>query len=103
MARNFFRIFTENNPVMEDSKTFCIPEAKGLTIHKLIHKLRPQTKNRKIHQHMLALLYMDEPFSALDSMAESSECGVRIQTTTVVLMSLSKLVPRRAELVVVFD
>ena len=31
MARNFFRIFTENNPVMWDSKTFCIPEAKGLT------------------------------------------------------------------------
>ena len=32
MARIFFRIFTENNPVMGDSKTFCIPEAKGLTI-----------------------------------------------------------------------
>ena len=31
MARNFFRIFTENNPVMGDSKTLCIPEAKGLT------------------------------------------------------------------------
>ena len=30
MARNFFRIFTENNPVMWDSKTFSIPEAKGL-------------------------------------------------------------------------
>ena len=30
MARNFFRIFTENNPVMGDSKTLCIPEAKGL-------------------------------------------------------------------------
>ena len=30
MARNFFRIFTENNPVMGDSKTFCIPKAKGL-------------------------------------------------------------------------
>ena len=30
MARNFFRIFTENNPVMGDSKTFFIPEAKGL-------------------------------------------------------------------------
>ena len=30
MARNFYRIFTENNPVMGDSKTFCIPEAKGL-------------------------------------------------------------------------
>ena len=30
MARNFFRIFTENNPVMGYSKTFFIPEAKGL-------------------------------------------------------------------------
>ena len=30
MARNFYRIFTENNPVMGDSKTFGIPEAKGL-------------------------------------------------------------------------
>ena len=30
MARNFFRIFTENNPVMGDRKTLCIPEAKGL-------------------------------------------------------------------------
>ena len=30
MARNFDRIFTENNPVMGDSKTFGIPEAKGL-------------------------------------------------------------------------
>ena len=32
MARNFFRIFTENNPVMGDSKTFGIPEAKELKI-----------------------------------------------------------------------
>ena len=31
MARNFYRIFTENNPVMGVSKTFGIPEAKGLT------------------------------------------------------------------------
>ena len=30
MARIFFRIFTENNPVMGYSKTFFIPEAKGL-------------------------------------------------------------------------
>ena len=30
MARNFYRIFTENNPVMGDSKTFGIPESKGL-------------------------------------------------------------------------
>ena len=32
MARIFFRIFTENNPVMGDSKTFGIPEAKGLNV-----------------------------------------------------------------------
>ena len=31
MARNFYRIFIENNPVMGDSKTFGIPKAKGLT------------------------------------------------------------------------
>ena len=31
MARNFFWIFSENNPVMGYSKTFFIPEAKGLT------------------------------------------------------------------------
>ena len=31
MARNCYRIFTENNPVMGDSKTFGIPEAKGLS------------------------------------------------------------------------
>ena len=31
MDRNFYRIFTENNPVMGDSKTFGIPEAKGLS------------------------------------------------------------------------
>ena len=32
MARTFFRIFTENNPVMGYSKTFFIrSEAKGLT------------------------------------------------------------------------
>ena len=30
MARNFYRFFTENNRVMGDSKTFGIPEAKGL-------------------------------------------------------------------------
>ena len=30
MAINFFWFFTENNPVMGYSKTFFIPEAKGL-------------------------------------------------------------------------
>ena len=30
MAINFYRILTENNPVMGDSKTFGIPEVKGL-------------------------------------------------------------------------
>ncbi len=33
MARNFYRIFTENNPIVGDSKTFGIPEAKGLKMH----------------------------------------------------------------------
>ena len=37
MARNFYRIFTENNPVMGDSKTFGIPEASENTCEKL-HK-----------------------------------------------------------------
>ena len=32
MAINFFWIFTENNPVIGYSKTFFIPEAKGLII-----------------------------------------------------------------------
>ena len=32
MARNVYRFFTENNPVMGDSKTFGIPEAKGLKL-----------------------------------------------------------------------
>ena len=32
MARNVYRIFTENNPVMGDSKTFGIPEANGLNL-----------------------------------------------------------------------
>ena len=32
MAIIFSRIFTENNPVMGYSKTFCIPEAKGLKV-----------------------------------------------------------------------
>ena len=32
MARNFFQIFTENNPVMGSIKTFFIPEAKGLNV-----------------------------------------------------------------------
>ena len=38
MARNFFRIFTENNPVMGYSKIFCIPEAKGLKADKIFDK-----------------------------------------------------------------
>ena len=33
MARNFYRIFTENNPVMGDSKTFGILDAKGLKVY----------------------------------------------------------------------
>ena len=40
MARNFYRIFTENNPVMEDSKTFGIPEAKGLISYPGVSEIR---------------------------------------------------------------
>ena len=39
MARNFYRIFTENNPVMGDSKTFGIPEAKGLMIRSILLRI----------------------------------------------------------------
>ena len=44
MARNFFWIFTENNPVMGYSKTFFIPEAKGLREKKIknyISQIKP--------------------------------------------------------------
>ena len=44
MARNFYRIFTENNPVMGDSKTFGIPEAKGLISEKSL-LIKPNKKN----------------------------------------------------------
>ena len=40
MARNFYRIFTENKPVMGDSKTFGIPEAKGLKLYIVFRCLR---------------------------------------------------------------
>ena len=39
MARNFVWIFTENNPVMGYSKTFFIPEAKGLKKNIYIQKI----------------------------------------------------------------
>ena len=39
MARNFFRIFTENNTVMGYSKTFCIPEAKGLIFSSILRQI----------------------------------------------------------------
>ena len=51
MARNIFRIFTENNPVMGYSKTFFIPEAKGLNT---------------LYQLMLALCYPSKPFERLN-------------------------------------
>ena len=64
MARNFYRIFTENNPVMGDSKTFGIPEAKGLKTTRTIpipHTHRkeythtnPGTANR--HKYQLTIL-----------------------------------------------
>ena len=45
MARNFYRIFTENNPVMGDSKTFGIPKAKGL---KPLHTIGKVSVNASI-------------------------------------------------------
>ena len=45
--RNFFRIFTENNPVMWDSKTFCIPEAKGLTLQKTYENVLRHYRQRQ--------------------------------------------------------
>ena len=47
MARNFFRIFTENNPVMGYSKTFFIPEAKGLREHSQ-YRIRKMTTHNAI-------------------------------------------------------
>ena len=36
MTRNFYRIFTENNPVMGDSKTFGIPNWQSLFLWKTL-------------------------------------------------------------------
>ena len=47
MARNFYRIFTENNPVMGDSKTFGIPEAKGLS--DLQESFKPLIQVKEVH------------------------------------------------------
>ena len=49
MARNFYRIFTENNPVMGDSKTFGIPEVKGL-MQQEVHTIFFSSK-KKINQY----------------------------------------------------
>ena len=48
MARNFFRIFTENNPVMGYSKTFFIPEAKGVLSKKASFLQGITEKYRKV-------------------------------------------------------
>ena len=48
MARNFYRIFTENNPVMGDSKTFGIPEAKGLNKFNIVTKTLDTYKTNSI-------------------------------------------------------
>ena len=56
MARNVFRIFTENNPVMGYSKTFFIPEAKGLKKQKRITApiLKP-TDDQKLETFFVGL------------------------------------------------
>ena len=51
MARNFYRIFTENNPVMGDSKTFGIPEAKGL--NKKIWMSESVKKKSEMQTHLI--------------------------------------------------
>ena len=53
MARNFFRIFTENNPVMWDSKTFCIPEAKGLRGKRLDFSFSERHKNTSVFMFLM--------------------------------------------------
>ena len=52
MARNFFRIFTENNPVMWDSKTFGIPDAKGVNRNHVekIPRMIPETTDNNIYK-----------------------------------------------------
>ena len=51
MARNFYRIFTENNPVMGDSKTFGIPKAKGL--RKVVSQSKFKIRNKKTYVQLL--------------------------------------------------
>ena len=56
MARNFFRIFTENNPVTGSIKTFFIPEAKGLIITSLILKLKKRNRFYQFEEAKFAVL-----------------------------------------------
>ena len=56
MARNFFWIFTENNPVMGSSKTFVIPEAKGLKLFKHVIQGSPAFFNRELNCNWQKLL-----------------------------------------------
>ena len=56
MARKFFWIFTENNPVMGDSKTFCIPEAKGLNaIYRYLDNLKRFSISNRIKKGIAIL------------------------------------------------
>ena len=48
MARNFYRIFTENNPDMGDSKTFGIPEVKGLMYMHMPKNLHKYALRKKL-------------------------------------------------------
>ena len=59
MARNFYRIFTENNPVMGDSKTFGIPEVKGLKHYFSLPQVK--IKNKKT-SHLILEMSMNEVF-----------------------------------------
>ena len=53
MARNFYRIFTESNPVIGDSKTFGIPEAKGLMAAWLVWQKNVTSGKKQVEKTML--------------------------------------------------
>ena len=57
MARNFYRIFNENNPVMGDSKTFGMPEAKGLNLSTGVLKINGFGPNKHLVGDCFRKLY----------------------------------------------
>ena len=56
MARNFFRIFTENNPVMGSGKKYIKPDAKGLKASfELSNFLHKSLKKRVVNAFPMSL------------------------------------------------